>query len=215
MISFPWSLVLTAAFTFTGLVCLIHIANHWSKIRSRTSPDIGAFRMDLIVHANHLVMSIGMIAMIWTHTGTLASWAQIIFFTIVALVMMVGMARAQESVTRVSVVSHIILNAAMVWMLAAMPLLMAPQASNGEHGEGNTGGGNPSSGHSGGHSMTQTMPAGQTSDWVATTNWIAIALSSLVALWWLVMLIRSRRVGVHTLCHAVMGLGMAGMLTLM
>src|SRR5699024_6701584 len=63
--------------------------------------------------------------------------------------------------------------------------------------------------HSGGSDMAQAMA--QTPDWATAVNWVAIALSALAAVWWLLLLVRSRRIGIHTLCHAVMGLGMAGM----
>ncbi|WP_152347576.1 DUF5134 domain-containing protein [Brevibacterium sp. CFH 10365] len=224
MISFPWSLLLTAAFAFTGLVCLIHLGRHWSETRSRTCPDVGAARMDLVVHGNHLVMSIGMIAMVWVSTGTLATWAQVAFFTILAVVMMIGAIRIEGRTPKISLASHIVLNAAMVWMLLAMPLLMAHQMNSGAHGDGHAGGGSHDAGHhgdhgdhdhghSGGSDMAQAMA--QTPDWATAVNWVAIALSALAAVWWLTLIVRSRRIGIHTLCHAVMGLGMAGMLALM
>lgn len=203
MISLPWSLLLTTAFAFTGLVCLTHIARHWSETRSRTCPDVDAARMDLVVHGNHLVMSIGMVAMVWVSTGTLAAWAQVAFFTILAVVMMIGAIRIEGQTPRINLASHIVLNAAMVWMLLAMPLLMAHQMNAGNHDHG----------HSGGSDMAQAMA--QTPDWATAVNWVAIALSTLAAVWWLALCLRSRRIGIHTLCHAVMGLGMAGMLGLM
>ncbi|WP_210603168.1 DUF5134 domain-containing protein [Brevibacterium oceani] len=180
MISLPWSLILTAAFAFTGFVCLIHVLRHWNETRSPTCPDVGAARMDLVVHSNHLVMSIGMIAMVWVSTGTIATWGQVAFFAALTVVMIIGAIGLGGRTPRISLVSHIVLNAAMVWMLLAMPLLMA-----------------------------------QTPDWATAVNWVAIVLSVLAAVWWLFLLVRSRRIGIHTLCHAVMGLGMTGMLALM
>lgn len=215
MISFPWSLILTAAFAFTGLVCLIHIVQHWNKTRSRTGPDVGAARMDLVVHSNHLVMSIGMIAMVWANTGTIATWGQSVFFTALAAVMAIGLLRAPGRVPRISLASHLALNAAMVWMLLAMPLLMAHPMDTGAHGDGSADGGGHDSGHHGDHSMAHGMSLSQTPDWATAVNWVAIVLSALAAAWWLILLVRSRRIGIHTLCHAVMGLGMAGMLVLM
>src|SRR5699024_5518409 len=122
MISFPWSLILTAAFAFTGLVCLIHVLRHWNETRSPTCPDVGAARMDLIVHSNHLVMSIGMIAMVWVSTGTIATWGQVAFFAVLTVVMIIGGVGLRGRTPRISLASHIVLNAAMVWMLLAMPL---------------------------------------------------------------------------------------------
>lgn len=224
MISFPWSLILTAAFAFTGLVCLVHVLRHWNEPRRPTCPDVGAARMDLVVHSNHLVMSIGMIAMVWVSTGTIATWGQVAFFAALAVVMAIGAIRIEGRTPKVSLASHIVLNASMVWMLLAMPLLMAHSMDEGAHDHGSSEGHGSGEGHadhhagnghahSGGSDMAQAMP--QTPDWATAVNWVAIALSGLAAVWWLVLLVRSRRIGIHTLCHAVMGLGMAGMLALM
>src|SRR5699024_10090229 len=116
----------------------------------------------------------------------------------------------------------------MMWMLLAVPLQMPHPLDDGAHGEaggeGHAGhhGDHAYSGdhahhgdhaHSGGSDMAQAMA--QTPDWATAVNWVAIALSALAAVWWLLLLVRSRRIGIHTLCHAVMGLGMAGMLALM
>lgn len=109
----------------------------------------------------------------------------------------------------------------MVWMLLAMPLLMAHQMIGDAHGDGHASGGSQNAGHrrghdhgySGGSDMTQAMA--QTPDWATAINWVAITLSAIAAAWWLALHVRSRRIGIHKLCHAVMGLGMAGMLALM
>ncbi|GAA1864762.1 DUF5134 domain-containing protein [Brevibacterium marinum] len=184
MISFPWSLVLTATFAFTGIVCIIHLIRHWRG--STSCSDVSASRMDMVVHGNHLVMSIGMILMVWTATGTVATWSQVAFFAILAVLMGIGLRWSHGAGAAISLSSHIVLNASMVWMLLAMPLLM-------------------------GHGMTMSPTPG----WTSALNWVAIALSTLAAVWWIVLLVRSRRVGIHTLCHAAMGLGMAAMLILM
>src|SRR5699024_7586393 len=221
-------------------VCLIHVLRHWNETRSPTRPDVGAARMDLIVHSNHLVMSIGMIAMVWVSTGTIATWGQVAFFAVLTVVMIIGGVGLRGRTPRISLASHIVLNAAMVWMLLSMPLLMAHPRDDGAHGysgrEGHAGrhGDHAYSGdhaphddracsgalahqgynaHSGGSDTARAMA--QTPDWATAVNWVAIAPSALAAVWWLLLLVRSRRIGIHTLCHAVMGLGMAGMLALM
>src|SRR5699024_2047950 len=218
MISFPWSLILTAAFAFTGLVCLIHVLRHWNETRSPTCPDVGAARMDLVVHSNHLVMSIGMIAMVWVSTGTIATWGQVAFFAVLTVVMIVGGAGLEGRTPRISVASHIVLNAAMVWMLLAMPLLMAHPMDDGVHGDGSGEGhaghhADPAHPHSVGTDMEQAMA--QTPYWATAVICVAIALSALAAVWLFFLLVRSRRIGIPTLCQADMGLGMAGMLALM
>src|SRR5699024_2458550 len=45
--------------------------------------------------------------------------------------------------------------------------------------------------------------------------WSSISLSALAAVGWPLLLVLSRRIGIRTLCHAVLGLGMAGLLALM
>src|SRR5699024_472312 len=154
-----------------------------------------------------------------------ATWGQVAFFAVLTVVMIIGGVGLRGRTPRISLASHIVLNAAMVWMLLAMPLLMAHPMDDSAHGDA---GGEGHAGHngehaypahhvyhahSGGSDMAQAMA--QTPDWATAVNWVAIALSALAAVWWLLLLVRSRRIGIHTLCHAVMGLGMAGMLALM
>lgn len=156
----------------------------------------------MVVHANHLVMSIGMVLMVWIDVGTVATWLEVGFFTVLAVIIVVGMVRAQGPASAIGLSSHLALNAAMVWMLLAMPLLMGHQMHTG-------------SGHGAGSEMAHGMAMAPTPDWVVAVNRVAITLSVLAAARWIVLLVRSRRVGLHTLCHAVMGLGMALMLVLM
>lgn len=203
MISFPWSLILTATFAFTGIICVIHLVTH--RRGSDTCSVASAARMDMVVHGNHLVMSIGMILMVWIDMSTVATWVEVGFFTILALIILIGTVRAPGPASTISLSSHLGLNAAMVWMLLAMPLLMDHHMSGGH-------GGGSEMAHS---EMAHSMTMAPTPDWVIAVNWLAITLSVLAAAWWIVLLMRSRRVGLHTFCHAVMGLGMALMLGLM
>lgn len=202
MIAFPWSLLLTAAFTFTGLACVAHLVKH------RQTPGLGAEKwfatMDSLVHLNHLIMSIGMVAMVWIATiGPLATWVQVVFFTVFAVVMILGLVRVRQRVPGVDLVGHIVLNASMVWMLLAMPLLMAHPMSPAGHDQG----------HGSGAGMAMEMaPVPQ---WVELVNWVAVAVSTAVAVWWFLRLLRPSSHRAHDLCHSTMGAGMALMLALM
>lgn len=213
MVSFPWSLLLTAAFTFTGLVCVVHLVRHRHRAESSVAGPGGlAPRMDSIVHANHLVMSIGMIFMTWVNIGTIALWIQSFFFAALAVVMVIGSLRAPSRTSTVSLFGHIALNSSMVWMLLAMPLLMGHKTSGGDHADGDHA---RSSGMGHSPDMSHGMAMAPIPDWAATVNWVAVGLSALAAIWWIGLLVRSRDVGVHMQCHAVMGFGMALMLFLM
>src|SRR5699024_6114041 len=130
---------------------------------------------DLVVHSNHRVLSIGMMALVWVSTGTIATWGQVAFFTVLTVVMIVGGAGLEGRTPRISVASHIVLNAAMVWMLLAMPLLMAHPMDDGVHGDGSGEGhaghhGDHDHAHSGGSDMAQAMA--QTPDWATAVNWV-------------------------------------------
>src|SRR5699024_9877954 len=158
----------------------------------------------------------------------IATWGQVAFFAVLTVVMIIGGVGLRGRTPRISLASHIVLNAAMVWMLLAMPLLMAHPMADGAHGDA---GGEGHAGHHGDHAYSgdhahhgdhahsgasdtaQALP--QAPDGATAVDGVAIALSALAAVCWLLLLVRSRRVGIHALCHAVMGLGMAGMLALM
>lgn len=198
MLTSPWDLVLTALFAVTGVWCAIDLLAHRS--RSRTAD--GAITSHTIIDINHLVMSAAMILMIWVTVIDAVTWAQVAVFAVFAVALIPGLFGREEVTRRVSLVGHIALNAAMVWMLLAMPLLMAGM----EMSEGDT------SGHHGGD--TGVMPT-STPPWADALNWLFVALSAAAALWWIATLIRSRGRHLHDLCYAAMGAGMALMLVVM
>lgn len=78
-----------------------------------------------IIEVNHLVMSVAMIFMIWVTVIDAVTWAQVTVFAIFALALLPVLLQQGEAAQRVSLAGHPILNAAMIWMLLAMPLLMA------------------------------------------------------------------------------------------
>ncbi|MGP5597345.1 DUF5134 domain-containing protein, partial [Brachybacterium alimentarium] len=73
---------------------------------------------------NHLVMSLAMLLMVWRPVGTAGTWIQVALFALFGVVMLLGLPTVHAVGERVAVVSHVMLNAAMIWMLLAMPLLM-------------------------------------------------------------------------------------------
>lgn len=102
---------------------------------------------------------------------------------------------------RISLLAHAVLNGAMIWMLLAMPLLMA----------GDSVAGGMSGPHHGGDAAA--MPTG-TPVWADAVNVSFVILSASSAGWWLLALLRRGR-HVHDACYAGMAAGMAVMLAIM
>jgi hypothetical protein len=98
------------------------------------------------------------------------------------------------------------MNLAMVWMLAAMPLLMGPMG-------GETSGGH--SHHGSGEAMPMPMGSTAIPGWVQAVSWVAVVVLVAVAVWWLVRAVRVDRDRSHLCCHGVMSVGMALMLAVM
>ena len=110
-------------------------------------------------------------------------------------------------VARVGAAAYVGMNAAMIWMLAAMPLLMGPS----ESGEGGHAG---HAGHGGTAATVGTLVT-DTPGWVSEVNVIAVVAMAGVTAWWLIRSIRSDGARVHHCCHALMGAGMGLMLAVM
>ncbi|MFI8592871.1 DUF5134 domain-containing protein [Microbacterium sp. NPDC078428] len=199
MLTSPWDLILTVLFAITGTWCAADLISH--RAQSRTSD--GSISQHTIVDINHLVMSAAMILMIWVIVIDAVTWAQVAVFGIFALALLPGMFGATHGARRVSLLGHIVLNAAMIWMLLAMPLLMA----------GLTAGDGASSGHHHGGEAA-ALPT-STPIWADVVNWLFVALSAGAALWWIVTLLRSRGRHLHDVCYAGMAAGMAVMLVVM
>lgn len=200
MLTAPWNLILTVVFAFTGVYCLVRLIAH----RPSAGAPRGPVLESLAIHLMHLVMSAGMIAMCWMMSIPAASnWAQIVVFTVLALALMPGLWKAALLARRVDLAGHIWLAAAMVWMIAVMPLLMADMSS-GEHG--------------GGHGEAADgaiMMAMSTPLWVDVLNGVFVAGSAAIALWWTYRAATISGERLHALCHCLMAAGMAAMLLLM
>ena len=206
MIAAPWNIILTIAFVFTGLVCLIDLAPRLTRTRRKGKPFDG----EILVDINHILMSAAMIWMSWSMESELALWVQVGVFAVLTLAPVPFPVRARTATGRVDLVGHLTLNAAMIWMLAAMPLLMADMHMPMDVGDGDAMG------------MDGQMPMGDaapmmmgTPMWVDVVNVVFVALSAATMLWWLFRLIRSGHHRLHATCHAVMAAGMGVMLVLM
>ncbi|WP_425441220.1 DUF5134 domain-containing protein [Ruania alba] len=88
---------------------------------------------------------------------------------------------------------HVVLNGAMIWMLAAMPLLMADMDMSGE-----------------GRAAMMGTPM-----WAGVVNIGFVVLCVAVALWWAYRAVTAQGHRLHVSVHAVKGIGMAAMLVLM
>ena len=209
MFDASWSLVMTAVFLTTAVLCGLHLAQ--SARPAAPLPGSAAHAahrgpVATTVHVNHLVMSLAMLLMVWRPVGGAGTWAQVAIFVLFTLLMLVGLPTLQGLPTRAGLLSHVVLNAAMIWMLLAMPLLMG----HAEHG-----GADEHAAHHGGAGTAAAVAAAPVPAWAATVNGAAVVLSALVAVWWLGRLLRERGHRVHSACHLLMGGGMALMLALM
>lgn len=200
MLGAPWDIILTIAFAFTAVVCVGDLALRRSRLRS----DGDGLADNDLIDINHGVMSVAMIAMIWWFFPDVVTWAQMLLFAVLALSLVPLFARSASASRRLDLGGHIVLDGAMIWMLGAMPLLMAGSVSAGSGG---------AHAHHGGDDavpMLQVTPI-----WADVVNLAFIAMSAALAIWWLLRLVTARGHRLHLLCHAVMAAGMAGMLVLM
>lgn len=201
MIISPWDLILTIVFVITGLICLGDLI---ARRAGRPARSEGLADEELI-DINHAVMSAAMILMTWVMVIDAATWAQIALFAIFALALLPALSRADGFAPRVETLGHIVLNAAMIWMLAAMPLLMAGADMGG-------GGGSAHAGHHDGGDGPMLMA---TPVWADVVNAVFIIACIAGMLWWLYRAVAARGHRLHALCHALMAAGMGLMLWLM
>ncbi|MGP5099887.1 DUF5134 domain-containing protein, partial [Brachybacterium alimentarium] len=129
---------------------------------------------------NHLVMSLAMLLMVWRPVGTAGTWMQVAIFALFDILMLIGLPSVRSAAERVGLASHAVLNAAMIWMLLAMPLLMG-------HSMG--GSADAHATHHGGGSG-DAMEMTPTPTWATGANWVTVVLSAVIAAWWLGRLFR-------------------------
>lgn len=113
----------TVVFTLTGvysLVRLTELASGMDRTGSR------------IAELSHLLMSLAMIAMAWGWTGEPSSptgVAQIVVFGVLGIWFLARLVLPVGDHSRATEGYHLVANAAMVWMVAAMPQIMGSATS--------------------------------------------------------------------------------------
>lgn len=208
MLDHPWDLVLTFVFILTG------VHHGASLLRGRRGQAVGAVRRrpelrgEDLVDINHMVMSLAMILMIWVTLGDVAIWVQVVLFGVLGASLLPTLRRGAAPIEKVDVVGHVMLDAAMMWMLAAMPLLMTGMENMGAEGGAHA----DHAGHSAG---VMSMPM-QTPGWAEAVNSGFVLLCAAGALWWAWRgATAPRHHRLHLLRHAMMSAGMGLMLVLM
>lgn len=218
------SLVFTAVFLATGVYSLVRLAE-----LGATGDRSGSRAAEL----THLVMSLAMIAMAWAWTGGPASPSGVLQIVVFGAATVWFALRARTpGHPRAVAGHHVVMNAAMVWMVAAMPQIMGMSMSadaSGDHHHGGT--------SSGAGSVAIATPA-----WVTTLTWLFAGMLLVTAVLWALRVRRpaasadcatqgpdEARGGVAVVarpgtglgarldagCHLLMSLGMAGMLVAM
>lgn len=222
------SLVFTVVFVVVGLRSLVRFAH-------ATAEGMGGERA---VELCHLLMSLAMVAMTWGWTGgpdSISGIAQIVAFGLFAVLFAVDLLRSSAGRGVAESGYHLLTAAAMVWMVAAMPLLMGMSADVG----GAAAGGQHHGGSSG--DVVVTTDAGAMTAaaplWAVVVSWAFVLLLVFAAVYWVPRTIRTPDreavlVGaggpaagpgpaVHECsrldagCHVLMALGMAAMLVAM
>lgn len=201
VIASPWDIILTVVFLATGVICLGDLVAR----RARRAPGVEGLADEELIDINHAVMSAAMILMVWVAVLDTVTWAQIALFAIFALALIPGFRRAHGLPHRVDLAGHIVLNVAMIWMLAAMPLLMAGMDMAGDEG----------SAHADHHGSGEEMGLMATPAWADVVNAAFVIVCIVGAVWWLYRAVVAKEHRLHALCHALMAAGMGAMLWLM
>jgi hypothetical protein len=171
--------VFTVVFAVTGLHSLVRI----SGMASGAVPD-----GDRVAELSHLLMSIAMIAMTGAWSGgpdSASGILQIVVFGLIGLWFLVKVAGPDDGHDRVENGYHMVMAAAMVWMVAAMPVLMGgagTSADGGDHaGHGSMAG---MAGMAGPAGATGPGTAAGPPEWAGTVSvGLAVILAGAAAIW--------------------------------
>lgn len=219
------SMVFTVVYVVTGVYSLARLAQLMAE------PDDDG---DRLVELFHLAMSLAMIAMAWAWTGgpdTAGGMVQVVVFGAFTAWFLHSAVTRATTHGQLTNGYHVVMGAAMTWMVAAMPLMM-----------GGSSGGMDMSGHAGhaGHHAAATTsgtdaPAtmAPAPGWVVAVTVVFVALLVAAAGWWADRAIHaddpgpqptgavatrtatSLAIRIEPSCHLLMSLGMAGMLLAM
>jgi uncharacterized protein DUF5134 len=221
--------VFTLVFTVTGGYSLWRLAR---LLAGEGAPG------DRVVELFHLVMSLGMIAMTWAWTGGPTSAGGVLQIVVFGASTVWFAYRAATRVTAHGHLAngyHLVMAAAMTWMVAAMPLMMGMSGGMEMSGHaGHHGSGEDMSGMAG---MDHSAAAALAPGWVVGVSVVFVVLLLVAAGWWARRavcaddpapgqdVVSGGAVAIRTAsaltvradagCHLLMSLGMAGMLVAM
>ena len=169
------SLVFTVVFVATGAYSLVRLA----LLTAEAGPG-----GDRLAELSHLLMSLAMVGMAtgWTGGPTSAGGVlQLVLFGLLTVWFLGRLALPAPGHARVGDAYHLVMVAAMVWMVAAMPQLMgttgsATAAAGGAHAH-HHGGGTA-------EALTPHAVASATPPWVLAVNEAFVVLLAAAAVWW-------------------------------
>lgn len=119
------SALFTALFAVTGVYALLR----WASLRVAATDRTG----DEVAELAHLLMSLAMIGMAWGYSTSASDIAQLVLFGAMGAYFLVRMAADRASASTCACPDpgyHLLMCAAMVWMVVAMPWLMTGMASS-------------------------------------------------------------------------------------
>ena len=224
--SLPLAIALSAVYILTGAYALVR----WSA--TMTGPLPAARRTAELAH---LLMCVAMLVMTWSWAGTAGVIAQIVLFSVFTGYFALEVVRGYRTGTHgcAGGSAHALMAAAMVWMLAAMPLIMPMPAVASAGGHGAHGG------HGGGDAGMDMGAPSEPAGWAVVVTLVVCAALLAGSAFWAARALRGRTVlhlapavaeapavvppSVHRMlgartdacCHALMGLGMVAMLAAM
>jgi hypothetical protein len=170
------SLVFTVVFVVTGAYSLVRLA----LLTAGAGPG-----GDRLAELSHLLMSLAMVGMAtgWTGGPTSAGGVlQLVLFGLLTVWFLGRLALPAPGHARVGDAYHLVMLAAMVWMVAAMPQLMGTTGSTTA-----AGGGAHAHHHHGGGSAEALTPhavAAATPPWVLAVNGAFVVLLAAAAVMW-------------------------------
>ncbi|MDT7677242.1 MAG: hypothetical protein QOD82_5144 [Pseudonocardiales bacterium] len=172
--SVPLSVALTVLFALSGGYSLLR----WASLRAGVAGHHG----DQVAELSHVLMSLGMIAMVWAYGGGTGDAVQLIAYLALSGYFLTRLlrGRATEHPGCPAPGFHLLMSGSMVWMVAAMPLLMAGLVagpSGGMQMDGMTMGGADTG--------LDARPVTATPGWAIALTWVFIAGLVLGAGFWL------------------------------
>jgi Domain of unknown function (DUF5134) len=172
--SVPLSVALTVLFALSGGYSLLR----WASLRAGVAGHHG----DQVAELSHVLMSLGMIAMVWAYGGGTGDAVQLIAYLALSGYFLTRLLRGRATGHPGCPAPgfHLLMSGSMVWMVAAMPLLMAGSVagpSGGMQMDGMTMGGADTG--------LDARPVTATPGWAIALTWTFIAGLVLGAGFWL------------------------------